>query len=71
MPSNSELTIPHHRAYNFPTVEETLKHPAFSSTVWALQPSFHGRLPVAKDRRGGPFNIYWEVHGTGPTKLVV
>lgn len=27
-------------------------------------------LPVASGR-GGPFNIYWEVHGSGDIKLVV
>lgn len=27
-------------------------------------------FPVAS-KRGGPFTISWEVHGTGPIKLVV
>lgn len=54
----------------FPSTEETLKHPAYPTTIWALEPHQEGKLPVAKDR-GGPVNIAWEVHGAGPIKLVV
>ncbi|GAB0133236.1 hypothetical protein EsDP_00001648 [Epichloe bromicola] len=53
----------------FPSPEETMRHPAFRSAVWALEPHSAGKLAVAKDR-GGPIDIYWEVHGSGPTKLV-
>ncbi|KAK2600033.1 hypothetical protein QQS21_005197 [Conoideocrella luteorostrata] len=63
-------TLPPVRTYKFPSAEETMRHPAFKSTVWALEPNTYGKLPVAKGR-GGPYNIYWEVHGTGPTKLVL
>lgn len=54
----------------FPTVEETLKHPAYPTAIWKLVPHKKGRAPVAEGR-GGPFNIGWEIHGSGPTKLVV
>lgn len=53
-----------------PTVEETLKHPAFPTAIYNLEPSQSGLLPVAKGR-GGPFNVSWEIHGTGPMKLFV
>ncbi|CAG9988397.1 unnamed protein product [Clonostachys byssicola] len=53
----------------FPTAEETLKHPAYPTTVWGLEPHQHGLFPAAKGR-GGPINIAWEVHGSGPTKIV-
>lgn len=39
-------------------------------TSWNLEPTKAGKLPVAKDR-GGPLNIYYQVHGHGPTKLVL
>ena len=51
-------------------VEEVLAHPAYPTAVWKLKPTQSGMLPVASGR-GGPFNIYWEVHGTGDIKLVV
>jgi hypothetical protein len=35
-----------------------------------LQPTREGKLKVA-DGRGGPFDLSWEVHGKGETKLVV
>jgi len=52
-----------------PTVAEVLAHPSYPQTLWNLTPTQSGRLPVAKDR-GGPFNIEWEVHGKGDTKLI-
>ncbi|KAH8881688.1 alpha/beta-hydrolase [Thozetella sp. PMI_491] len=52
-----------------PTVAETMKHPAFPTAVWNLTPDQEGFLPVA-DGRGGPFRISWEIHGTGPVKVV-
>ncbi|KAM5355207.1 hypothetical protein ACJ41O_001853 [Fusarium nematophilum] len=57
-----------HRA--FPSAEETLKHPAYPGTVWALEPHQKGKLAAAKDR-GGPVGIAWEIHGDGPIKLVL
>ncbi|KAH7313513.1 Alpha/Beta hydrolase protein [Stachybotrys elegans] len=54
----------------FPSVEETLNHPAYPSTIWGLRPDREGRLAAAKDR-GGPINIEWEIHGVGPQKIVL
>ncbi|KYK57590.1 hypothetical protein DCS_04601 [Drechmeria coniospora] len=56
-------------SHRFPSVEETLKHPAYPDAIWALQPEQHGLCAAAKDR-GGPINIAWEIHGKGPIKLV-
>jgi hypothetical protein len=53
-----------------PIVEEVLSHPAYPTAVWKLKPTQSGMLPVASGR-GGPFNICWEVHGSGDIKLVV
>ena len=53
-----------------PTVKELAAHPAFKSAHWELSATRSGFSPVAAGR-GGPFNISWEVHGNGPTKLVV
>ncbi|KAK4102371.1 alpha/beta-hydrolase [Parathielavia hyrcaniae] len=52
-----------------PTVAETLKHPAYPTSIWNLEPDRKGLAPVAEGR-GGPFNISWETHGAGPIKLV-
>ncbi|KAF7549157.1 hypothetical protein G7Z17_g6580 [Cylindrodendrum hubeiense] len=54
----------------FPSAEETLKHAAYPSTVWGLEPHQHGKFAAAKDR-GGPVNIAWSIHGSGPIKLVL
>lgn len=53
-----------------PSVAETLKHPAFETAMWRLEPDRQGLARVAEDR-GGPFNISWEIHGEGPIKLIV
>ncbi|OLN92747.1 putative aminoacrylate hydrolase RutD 1, partial [Colletotrichum chlorophyti] len=53
----------------FPTAEETIKHPSFPSTIWNLEPDRKGKCPVAEGR-GGPFNIAWEIHGHGPSKII-
>ncbi|KAF4974325.1 hypothetical protein FZEAL_8754 [Fusarium zealandicum] len=54
----------------FPSTQETLQHPAYPATVWALEPHQKGKLAVAKERRG-PVGIAWEIHGDGPIKLVL
>ena len=46
------------------------QHPEYETVVWDLRPAKSGKLAVAKDR-WGPLNIAYEVHGVGPTKLVV
>lgn len=53
-----------------PSVAEILSHPSYPSTIWRLEPSQEGKLPVAK-ARGGPINLSYEVHGTGDIKMVV
>ncbi|KAL2163340.1 hypothetical protein VTH06DRAFT_5397 [Thermothelomyces fergusii] len=52
-----------------PTVAETLKHPAYPTATWNLEPDRKGLVPVAEGR-GGPFNMSWEIHGEGPIKLM-
>lgn len=58
------------RIPTLPSTEETLKHPAYLTTLWALEPTSQGKLSVAEGR-GGPVGIAWEIHGEGPVKLVV
>ena len=49
---------------------ELVKHPEFEHVTWPLKPAEKGKVAVAKGR-GGPIQISYEVHGTGPMKLVV
>ena len=49
---------------------ELVKHPEFKHVTWALKPAKKGKVDVAKGR-GGPLQIAYEIHGNGPTKLVV
>lgn len=49
---------------------EILAHPTYPDTIFKLTPNKKGKLSVA-EKRGGPFNIDWEVHGKGDIKLVV
>ncbi|KAI0158157.1 Alpha/Beta hydrolase protein [Xylariaceae sp. FL1272] len=53
----------------FPSVTEIIKTEAFPTATWDLEPHSEGFLPVAA-RRGGPFNVHWEIHGEGPIKVV-
>jgi glycylpeptide N-tetradecanoyltransferase len=59
-----------HRYARLPSVEDTLNHPAFPTTVWNLEPDQKGVAAVAQ-KRGGPYRITWEIHGVGPSKLLV
>lgn len=56
------------------TAQELLAHPAFSTNDWSarIPPTSTGYAPInAGSRRpGGPFSIYYELHGTGSTKIV-
>ena len=52
------------------TAAEVISHPAFQHVIWDLPPTISGKASVAKTR-GGPFNIAYEVHGSGPIHLVV
>lgn len=52
------------------TAAEILAHPEFGKVPWEGKPTKEGFVEVAKGR-GGPISIAYEVHGTGPNKLVV
>ncbi|CCF41570.1 glycylpeptide N-tetradecanoyltransferase [Colletotrichum higginsianum] len=52
------------------SAEEVQRHPAFSTTQWDLKPTTSGHVNVAESRPGGPFPMWYEVHGTGPKKVV-
>ncbi|EAU30337.1 conserved hypothetical protein [Aspergillus terreus NIH2624] len=52
------------------TAAEVVAHPAFDSVDWSLPPTTSGTCSVAHNRRGGPFNLYYETHGTGPVKII-
>lgn len=52
------------------TPEELAAHPEYPHVFWHLEPTKKGVLKVA-ETRGGPVDISWEIHGTGPTKIVV
>ncbi|MCJ1435578.1 hypothetical protein MMC27_004952 [Xylographa pallens] len=51
------------------TVAEVLEHPAYPHVIRRLQPTKKGKVAIAS-RRGGPFDIAFEVHGSGPNHLV-
>ncbi|KAH7353358.1 glycylpeptide N-tetradecanoyltransferase [Plectosphaerella cucumerina] len=55
---------------NFPSAEETMKHPAYAGVIWKLEPTKKGILPCAIGR-GGPIDIAWELHGTGPRRILL
>ncbi|KJZ78158.1 hypothetical protein HIM_02196 [Hirsutella minnesotensis 3608] len=64
------LTLAARRTFVAPPVEETLNHPAYPGAIWALKPHEQGKATVAKGR-GRPVDIAWEIHGTGPIKVVL
>lgn len=49
---------------------EIIAHPAFQHLDWDLPPTSSGKASVAKGRAGGPFNLYYEIHGTGSRHTV-
>ncbi|RMZ79722.1 hypothetical protein DV738_g3188, partial [Chaetothyriales sp. CBS 135597] len=53
------------------TAAELVAHPAFKHLEWKLPANKEGFVSVADGRRGGPFDIWYELHGTGPTRLVL
>lgn len=70
-PHNTILTsTPRAAPEIIPSVAEVLQHPAYPTAIWNLVPSQSGLAPVAHTRAGGPFNISYEIHGTGPIRLV-
>ena len=52
------------------TAAEIIAHPAFPQVIWKLEPAKKGKCPVASGR-GGPIKLAYEIHGTGPRKIVV
>ncbi|KFA60193.1 hypothetical protein S40285_07570 [Stachybotrys chlorohalonatus IBT 40285] len=54
----------------FPSIHETVHHPAYASAIWDLKPERKETLSVAKGR-GGPVDIAFEIHGVGPQKIVL
>ena len=52
-------------------LEEVRGHPAWSTVIELQTPNRQGAALVAKNRSGGPINIAYELHGTGPIHLVV
>ncbi|KAL3468853.1 Alpha/Beta hydrolase protein [Aspergillus californicus] len=52
------------------SAEQVVAHPAYKFIDWNLAPTTSGTTAVADKRRGGPINLYYEIHGTGPIKLV-
>jgi len=52
------------------TAAEVVQHPGFENVIWNLPTNKKGKVTVARSR-GGPFDIAYEVHGTGPIHLVV
>ena len=54
------------------TASELQAHPAWKAGLkWHLPPTKEGKCEVAKGRSGGPLKLHYEIHGTGPTKIVV
>jgi pimeloyl-ACP methyl ester carboxylesterase len=51
------------------TATELIQHPEFHNTSLNLKPTTAGKVAVASTR-GGPIDIAYEIHGTGPTKII-
>ncbi|KAJ9660464.1 hypothetical protein H2198_002582 [Neophaeococcomyces mojaviensis] len=53
--------------------KQLLSHPAFGSNEWHLPPtkSGHASINGTSQRPGGPFKIFYEIHGTGPIRLLL
>ncbi|OJJ43213.1 hypothetical protein ASPZODRAFT_74631 [Penicilliopsis zonata CBS 506.65] len=52
------------------TAAQVLEHPALSSVKYTLQPTSSGTSTVSTGRRGGPVNLYYEIHGRGEKRVV-
>ena len=53
------------------TAAELVEHPAYKNLSWKLPPAKSDYCTIAEGRRGGPFKLWYEVHGTGPKRMVV
>jgi hypothetical protein len=52
------------------TAAEIIAHPEFSKVTWDLKSTKQGIAEVGEGR-GGPYDISYEIHGTGEICLVV
>lgn len=52
------------------TAAEIQAHPEYPHVHWDLKPDKQEKIDVAKGR-GGPFKLYYEIHGHGPKKIIV
>jgi len=50
---------------------DILAHPGFKHQAWNLPPADEGFGGVAANRPGGPFKLWYQVHGEGQTRVVV
>jgi len=50
--------------------DELLAHPEYPHVNWELEPQKREKIDVAAER-GGPFKLAYELHGKGPSKIVV
>ncbi|KJZ74700.1 hypothetical protein HIM_05817 [Hirsutella minnesotensis 3608] len=52
-----------------PSIEETLRHPAYPGALFPLEPTATGAVPVGQ-HGGKSVELVWEIHGNGPNKLM-
>jgi len=55
---------------HYMTAAELQHYAEYPYITWDLKPASKEKVAVAVGR-GGPFEICYEIHGTGPTRLVV
>ena len=73
--SPADARAPHEKAHGGLgpkplTAAEVLAHPEYPHAHWDLRPDKKGKVDVAKGR-GGPFEVAYEIHGHGPSKIIV
>ncbi|KAK5094478.1 hypothetical protein LTR70_004086 [Exophiala xenobiotica] len=56
------------------TATQLLAHPAYPTNDWSnrIPPTATGHVPIngSSSRPSGPFSIYYELHGSGPRKII-
>jgi hypothetical protein len=52
------------------TAAEVMAHPEFPHVHWELKADQKASVEVGRGR-GGPFKIAYEIHGHGPSKIIV
>ena len=50
---------------------ELIAHPGFKHLAWKIPVADEGHAEVAKGRSGGPFKLWYQIHGKGSTRIVV